>query len=390
MVYRHGCTWCYEFNARKSGVLIYSGDPNPTGCNTPLKEFCLVAAKVKERLNYDHVGIRIISKARKTLNATGLGIWRNGLTIATCNIIFRLLVVPTALYGCGIWRLNNGVISLLESFQIYAAKKIQHFHGNVHNACCLYALGWMRLERFVQVKKMMFIQAIMVLDDQTLSRRVFCERANVILGRGISEYGQHNYSVVHDLLKTVSLFNLLDDVQNMVIRGHQYPKLVWKNKVWSPAWELEDVYWNVQFCVARNLDIIRDSNVKCRYLTWWYLSDMFPTSMKMCKSLARLVCHASILKTDDVRLKKLNRSERVCFLCDLYEDDNVRHLVMQCPKLQSERATMFTELRSRGGGSGASVIDNTGDILSVNLGRPSDILTAEQMDAFWLVSGKHL
>ena len=114
------------------------------------------------------------------------------------------------------------------------------------------------------------------------------------------------------------------------------------------------------------------------------------TLMKMCETLARLVCHASLLKTDDVRLKRLNRSERVCFFCDLYEDDNVRHLVMQCPKLQSERATMFTELRSVGGGCGASVIVNTGDILSVILGRPSDILTAEQMDAFWLVSGKHV
>ena len=228
-------------SARKSGVLIYSGDPNPVRHNTPLKEFSLGAAKVKERLNLDHVGIQTsvdlndisgteerISKAQKTLNAaTGLGIGRNGLTIATCNIIIWSLVVPTSLYGCEIWRLNNDVISLLESFQIYAAKKIQRFYGRVPNACCLYALGWLRLERFLQVKKMMFIRAIMILDDQTLSRRIFCERANVILGRGISEYGQHDYSVVHDLLKTASLFNLLNDEQNMVIRGHQYPKSVW-------------------------------------------------------------------------------------------------------------------------------------------------------------------
>ena len=50
MVYRHECTWRYEFNARKGGVLIYSGDPNPVCRNTPLKEFSLGAAKVKEAL----------------------------------------------------------------------------------------------------------------------------------------------------------------------------------------------------------------------------------------------------------------------------------------------------------------------------------------------------
>ena len=130
IVHRHGCTWRYEFNARKSGVLIYNGDPLPIRQNAPMREFNLGDAKVFERLKYDHVGIRTstnpndtsgiaerISKARKTLNAaTGLGSRECGLTIGTCNIIFWSLVVPTALYGCEIWHLSNGVISILESF----------------------------------------------------------------------------------------------------------------------------------------------------------------------------------------------------------------------------------------------------------------------------------
>ena len=150
------------------------------------------------------------------------------------------------------------------------------------------------------------------------------------------------------------------------------------------------MYWNVQFCVIKNLDMIGEVNAKCKYLTWWYLSGKCPTSMKACETVARLVCHASLLKTDDVRLKNLNRSERVCSLCDLYEDDNVRHLVMQCPKLQSERTAMFLELRNVGDGYRARVLDNSGDILSILFERPSDALPIVQMDAFWLVSCKHV
>ena len=240
----------------------------------------------------------------------------------------------------------------------------------------------------MQVKKMMFIRSVMALNDQTLSKRIFCERATVILGRGFLENDETGYSVVHDLLETTSLFNLLDEVQNMVLRGQQYPKSVWRDRVWSLAWELEDVFWNIQFCAFQSLDIIRNVNVNCAYLTWWYLSDKFPTAMKICETLARLVCHASLLKTDDVRLKRLNRSERVCSLCDLYEDDNVRHLVMQCPRLQPERATMFVELWNAGGGSGAMVLDEHGYILSILLGKPSDVPTGDQMDAFWLTSGE--
>ena len=117
-----------------------------------------------------------LSKARKTLNAaTGLGIRKSGLTMATCNIIFWSLVVHSATYGSEIWHLNGNSLSLLESFQLYAAKKIQRFYNRVPNACCLYALGWMRLESYIQVKKPLFIRSILALKNGTLSRTIFCK-----------------------------------------------------------------------------------------------------------------------------------------------------------------------------------------------------------------------
>ena len=258
-VYQHGCTWRYEFNARKSAVLVYGEDyPRDRGAAI-MREFCLGEAKVKQRLSYDHIGIRTsvdedevsrieerLAKARTTLNtATGLGIRKYGLTMATCNVIFWSLVTPTALYGCEIWRLNGNAVALLETFQHYAAKKIQRFYSGVPNSCCLYALGWMRLERFIQVKKLMFIRSILILDDRALSRIVFCQRALLHFRRGHADAGEVGYSIVYDLLKTAQLFNLYDDVRNMVERGQQLSKHVWKEKVWGRAWELEDVYWQI-------------------------------------------------------------------------------------------------------------------------------------------------
>ena len=235
IVYQHGCTWRYEFNARKSGVLVFDEDTVNNRSKYQMREFKLGNLKVKERLNYDHVGIwtsvllddvsgvaERVAKARTTFNAaTGLGIRRNGLTIATCNIIFWSLAVPTALYGCEVWRMSNKAINLLETFQLYAAKKIQRFYVKVPNACCLYALGWMRLERFVQVKKMLFIRSILVLDDQTLSSKIFCERATVIFENGGQTMDVSGFSLVSDLLNTAAIFNLWNEVRNMVLHGNR-------------------------------------------------------------------------------------------------------------------------------------------------------------------------
>ena len=155
----------------------------------------------------------------------------------------------------------------------------------------------------------------MTLDDQALSRKIFCERATVIFENEGHHLNETGFSLVNDLLNTADIFNLWDEVRNMVMLGHRYAKFAWKTKVWDRAWDLEDVYWRLQFNVCRSLDIIGLTSPDCRYLTWWYLSDKYPRAMKSCEIVARLVCHASLLKADDVRLKRLNKSDRVCNLC---------------------------------------------------------------------------
>ena len=256
IVHRHGCTWRYEFNAKKSGVLVYGEGINEHKQNAPNRAFRLGTAKVLEREHYDHVGIRAVisdddisgieerlSKARRTFNAVaGIGIRSSSLTMATCNVIFWTIVVPATLYGSELWILNAKSTALIEAFQIYACKRIQRLYSRVPNAPVLFSLGWMRLERYIQVKKMLFIRSVMTLDDQTLSRKVFCERARVFFQNPNLANLETNHSVVLDLLEVASIFNMYEDVRDMVDRDRFFSKNAWKTRVWARAWELENVY----------------------------------------------------------------------------------------------------------------------------------------------------
>ena len=56
---------------------------------------------------------------------------------------------------------------------------------------------------------------------------------------------------------------------------HMYSKGIWKGMVWARAWDLEDVFWQVEFRTRRHLDLISRISSNCKYLTWWYLSDKY-------------------------------------------------------------------------------------------------------------------
>ena len=402
IVYSHGRTWRYDFNAKKSGVLVFGETMREHKINSSVRVFRLGTDRVSERTDYDHVGNNVsifyndtggirerISKARRTFNAlTGMGIRKCGLTMATCNLVFWSVVVPVALYGCELWRLNEESFKLLESFQNYACKRIQRFHPRAPNACGLYSLGWVRLERYIQVKKMLFIRSILTMEEGSVAKTIFSERVKQLNQAG-TPLKDEEYSIVSNLMNVVSVFNLSREVLNMIERGHVYEKATWKKIIWDRAWSLEDTFWRVECNLQRNLDLISVINPSPRYLTWWALSDRYPSLIYFCETLGRLVCHASLLRMDDIRLKGLPAFARACPLCDLSAPDDARHLILQCTSSEDSRNLMFAEITARME-AGNPHFSLTGDILSILLGKQCEGYSFEQMECLWVISGKYI
>ena len=95
-------------------------------------------------------------------------------------------------------------------------------------------------------------------------------------------------------------------------------KKKWSICIWEKAWLIEDLYWESTTMLNIDNDILVRAMMRAKYLTWWVLSDKFPNLINICEMMAKLVCHASKLKGDDVRLKGLTPSFRACTECDLF------------------------------------------------------------------------
>ena len=44
---------------------------------------------------------------------------------------------------------------------------------------------------------------------------------------------------------------------------------------------------------------LRGIMANSRYLIWWYISDIKPGMTRMCETMVKMICHASLLKTDE-------------------------------------------------------------------------------------------
>ena len=71
-------------------------------------------------------------------------------------------------------------------------------------------------------------------------------------------------------------------------------------------------------------------------------------NVKMLKCLwyimVRLISHSSLSNVNDVRLKGRPITTMFCGLCNLAAEDDIRHLVLQCPGWQTARGNCSVRL----------------------------------------------
>ena len=83
-----------------------------------------------------------------------------------------------------------------------------------------------------------------------------------------------------------------------------------------------------------------------KYLCWWHISDMYPVCIRQSETMAKIVCRASALKSDDPRYRGATFLSKSCSLCELMEPETAEHMIITCPYNMDIRVHMFNDLTS--------------------------------------------
>ena len=394
----HSREWRYEFNAKKSAVLVYGESDKEKQIGINYRQYILGNERVKELVEYDHVGLKNctgndfsnrtidkVKKGRKTLNAaSGIGLKRGGLSMKACSFIFWSLIIPVTTFASELWVLKDNDVQLLEDFQRYAGRRVQRFPSCSPKETSFIGLGWMRIENFIAAKKLIFIRTIAKMDDNSPVK-------NVLIYRSMSfsnniEKGLDNIfdSPVYNILKYAMCYGIMREVMGLILGTHMYTKKQWSNLVWSKAWQIEDQDWEFRsdfFKYTLRIDKVVGS---VNYMIWWQISDKFPRLMKVCEVMAKLICSASGLKCDDYRFKHNVLSNQICSRCDLFEVENVSHILLHCPKNQAVMIDLQNELYN----ICPRLFNIDPDMLNIILGKNVPSIDFETMVEVWIAAGK--
>ena len=403
MVNEYGKKWRFKFNAGKSAVLVFGEDKKTNHINSSHRVFRLGKESVKEREVYDHVGVKMsifedstarveekISKGRKTLNASsGLGLRKNGLNMGTCNLIFWQVVVPTITFGSEVWICSEKDEHLLLSFQHYAGRRVQRFPFRSPNATSFYGLGWLKLTSYIRVKKLLFILSVLKMDPRNILRTVFTTRPLEFDGKMVESRQNSFGSPIFDILNVAIIFGVYNSVKMMFLNELSVvSKKAWSKLIWERAWTLEGANWIASNAILKENDLLTMTVGSSRYQTWWKISDSDYRLTGMCETMSKIICHASLLKSDDVRLKGMPTSNKTCIMCDHYCIEDIRHILIQCPYYHVERSEMYEEIFIKCPNAKRIFEQNRENAIFFLLGREIPFLGEEEMYTLWCISGK--
>ena len=392
VVYTHGNTWRYSFNAKKSAVLVFGETNRERRLGSTNRVFSLGPNKVDEKLYYDHVGIKTcvlgdshfrteekISKARKVLNmSSALGIKKGGLNLSTINLIYWTVVIPILCFGCEIWVIKKKDEDLLTAFQRYAARRLQRFHTRSVNITSFVCLGWMGIINYIKARQVVFLRSIVVMKENMPIKGIMENRLNEF---DVFNGNPYDSPLIH-ILQTCYDYDLLDTVRDM-FRGNIPSKAKWRRLVWDKAWAVENEWWDTKMREDRHLNLVRHVSDAPAYSVWWQIADDDMAYMRQCEVMVRILCHCTLLKEDDFRYKRSTFWDRACFLCDLVAPDDARHMIMQCPYHTANRVKLQDEI------SRVCPDFGTREVFYTILGKPLEGIDAISMCRIWKIGCKY-
>ena len=293
--------------------------------------------------------------------------------ITSCKL-YKAIVQPSTLFGCELWwSLNTTEKLMLERFQRFCAKTIQHLSRRARSDICVPMLGLTSIKAYIDNMVLSFFRRLMALPSHCISKEIFMRRWYQFKAETspVSNFCQN----LHEILDK---YKLSEYVQQVIFDDHFVPdKLVWKRICKSKIVNIElnsykDRTTSTEFDLfhAIHPDITDFTGV-------WYFAKSYRHKLDKCFLIAKHLA------------EPCNDNHILCEFCGRMYKDTLVHKVMICDRNVHNFQTFWEHVTNECPVELGVYLHNLDDIsqLQTMLGAPLDVdLTEEEYNKFFTLS----
>ena len=334
-VYQFSCLWRVLIHLGNSKMLAYGESYQSAKVYSEQRGWHVGEHRIAEVPSHKHCGVTLSvssSTAQRTKEACRKG---RGVMLSLCNSVFpgkqinpvtgvklyQAITIPTTLFGCELWySLSNTEYVMLERFQRFCAKKLQHFSRQTRSSICCSMLGLQSVESHIDACKLKFLRRLVTLPSYATSKQIFLHR---LFQSRLTSICSGPSAEIDDLCRKYNL----DGLDSFLKNGTFADKLPWKYIVRNSIHnrELQDY----ETATQENPDVLHFAQAHpdpLQVSVIWRIGNLFPHMLNNCYAAARLL--ASPHPYD---------GELLCEFCGYLAIDYQKHYLIDCCHTADER-----------------------------------------------------
>ena len=291
---------------------------------------------VSDNKNTADINRRVAAAQSVVLSARGIGSFVNPVIPSILSKLYWAIGVSRMTYGLEVKPVSDSEINILEKAHRKFAKLIQSLPENTPNPMPLATIGWLSMNSYIAMKKIMFLWQILYLTSTNIYRQI---ATHVILGVG-PRCPQTSLSPIKEMYRMAWRYKMGLDIWDILIYGTS-GSLNEKTKVTKQLISENETFMWKATCIlygniSDNQSIIKD----VKMLSWWKYVRKKPSKMK------QVSCLVAVISGTQPKGMQTN-FQKTCQMCNERFYESPEHVLMRCPHLRPQRLDYSHRIKSQ-------------------------------------------
>ena len=226
--------------------------------------------------------------------------------------------------------IDDNSITQLEDAHRSNSKLIQRLPAHCHTPATLATIGWLSIDAYIGILKIMFVFRILCLPADNIYRRVMDVRLRSLLNNPVLFAKEAKIGPVKSALIYFRKYGLCDLLRNFMITPHEVLPFTIKKYVKNVIMKAEENRWKATCLLYPGLNMYLQSVKSINVFIWWNLLKVFPHLSRQVAAVMAALMNAQPKGT-------FCNMYNNCTLCNTRIIEMPVHVVIECTKLRDIR-----------------------------------------------------